>query len=135
MTNSPSKGPAPFKPSGNPAIRTLAMPANTNPNGDIFGGWLLSQMDIAGGSVAVARAHGRVATVAVDAMTFHQPVFVGDVVSVYADLKRVGRTSMQVHVQAWARRSRGELEELVTEGTFTYVAIDENHRPRPVPAA
>src|ERR1700722_13987728 len=83
-----SDQPRPAAPSGNPAIRTLAMPANTNPNGDIFGGWLMSQMDIAGGSVAVARAHGRTATVAVDAMTFHKPVFVGDVVSVYADLKR-----------------------------------------------
>jgi len=129
MSQEPSK----TKPTGDPAIRTLAMPANTNPNGDIFGGWLMSQMDIAGGSIAVARSHGRTATVAVDAMTFHKPVFVGDVVSVYADLKRVGRTSMQVHVQAWARRSRGELEEMVTEGTFTYVAIDENRRPRPVP--
>ena len=128
-----SNHPTPAVPAGNPAIRTLAMPANTNPNGDIFGGWLMSQMDIAGGSVAVARAHGRTATVAVDAMTFHKPVFVGDVVSVYAELTRVGRTSMQMHVQAWARRSRGELEEMVTEGTFTYVAIDENRRPRPVP--
>jgi acyl-CoA thioesterase YciA len=130
-----SREPSKTKPTGDPAIRTLAMPANTNPNGDIFGGWLMSQMDIAGGSIAVARSHGRTATVAVDAMTFHKPVFVGDVVSVYADIKRVGRTSMQVHVQAWARRSRGELEEMVTEGTFTYVAIDENRRPRPVPEA
>ena len=129
-----SKEPIKAKPTGDPAIRTLAMPANTNPNGDIFGGWLMSQMDIAGGSVAVARAHGRTATVAVDAMTFHKPVFVGDVVSVYAELTRVGRTSMQMHVQAWARRSRGELEEMVTEGTFTYVAIDEHRRPRAVPA-
>jgi acyl-CoA thioesterase YciA len=110
------------------------MPANTNPNGDIFGGWLMAQMDIAGGSVAVARAHGRVATVAVDAMTFHKPVFVGDVVSVYAEIQRVGRTSLQVHVQTWARRARGDIEERVTEGTFTYVAIDESRRPRAVPA-
>ena len=120
-------------PAGEPAIRVIAMPADANPNGDIFGGWLMSQMDIAGGSVAVARAHGRTATVAVDAMTFHKPVFVGDVVSVYAEIRRVGRTSMQVHVQAWARRGRGDVEEMVTEGTFTYVAIDENRRPRPVP--
>ena len=123
----------PVKPSGSPAIRTLAMPANTNPNGDIFGGWLMAQMDVAGGSVAVARAHGRVATVAVDAMTFLKPVHVGDVVSVYAELKRVGRTSIQVHIQTWARRGRGDVEEMVTEGTFTYVAIDEDRRPRPVP--
>lgn len=122
------------KPTGDPAIRVLAMPADTNPNGDIFGGWLMSQMDVAGGSVAVARAHGRVATVAVDAMTFHKPVHVGDVVSVYAVVKRIGRTSIQVHVQAWAKRARAETEEMVIEGTFTYVAIDENRKPRPVPA-
>jgi acyl-CoA thioesterase YciA len=125
----------PIKPTGDPAIRTLAMPANTNPNGDIFGGWLMAQMDIAGGSVAVSRAQGRVATVAVDAMTFHKPVFVGDVVSVYAALQKVGRTSMAIHVQAWARRSRGNVEEMVTEGTFTFVAIDEDRKPRPVPPA
>jgi len=123
------------KPTGDPAIRTLAMPADTNPNGDIFGGWLLAQMDIAGGSVAVARAGGRAATIAVDAMTFLKPVQVGDVVSVYAEVRGVGRTSIKVHVQAWARRARGEIEEMVTEGTFTYVAIDENRRPRPVPTA
>jgi acyl-CoA thioesterase YciA len=123
----------PVKPTGDPAIRTLAMPAHTNPNGDIFGGWLLAQMDIAGGAVAVARAQGRAATIAVDAMTFHKPVFVGDIVSVYAEVTHVGRTSLKVHVQAWARRARGDVEEMVTEGTFTYVAIDENRRPRPVP--
>jgi acyl-CoA thioesterase YciA len=125
----------PLKPTGDPAIRVLAMPADTNPNGDIFGGWLMAQMDVAGGSVAVARAHGRVATVAVDAMTFHKPVFVGDVVSVYADVTRIGRSSIRVRVQAWARRARGDVEEMVTEGTFTYVAIDEHRKPRPVPAS
>jgi acyl-CoA thioesterase YciA len=135
MTPGPTPPPAAVKPTGDPAIRTLAMPANTNPNGDIFGGWLMSQMDIAGGSVAVARAHGRVATVAVDAMTFHKPVFVGDVVSVYADVTRTGRPSIRVRVQAWARRARGDVEEMVTEGTFTYVAIDEHRKPRPVPAS
>src|SRR5258708_17703177 len=133
MSDRPVKSPVPVKPSGNPAIRTLAMPANTNPNGDIFGGWLLSQMDIAGGSVAVARAHGRVATVAVDAMTFHQPVFVGDVVSVYSTVNHVGRTSLRVHVQAWARRARGAGEGKGTPGTFTFVAIDQNKRPRAGP--
>jgi acyl-CoA thioesterase YciA len=130
-----SEAPAHVKPTGAPAIRTLAMPADTNPNGDIFGGWLLAQMDIAGGSVAVARAQGRAATIAIDAMTFHKPVHVGDIVSVYAEVRSVGRTSMKVHVQAWARRARGDIEEMVTEGTFTYVAIDEHRRPRPVPAA
>ena len=123
------------KPTGDPAIRTLAMPADTNPNGDIFGGWLLAQMDIGGGSVAVARAGGRAATIAVDAMTFLKPVQVGDVVSVYAEVRSVGHTSIKVHVEAWARRARGDIEEMVTEGTFTYVAIDENRRPRPVPKA
>ena len=121
------------KPTGDPAIRTLAMPADTNPNGDIFGGWLLAQMDVAGGSIAVARAGGRTATIAVDAMTFLKPVHVGDVVSVYAEVLGVGRTSIRVHVQAWARRARGDVEEMVTEGTFTYVAIGEDRRPRPVP--
>jgi acyl-CoA thioesterase YciA len=90
-------------------------------------------MDIAGGSVAVARAGGRAATIAVDAMTFLRPVHVGDVVSVYAEVRHVGRTSIQVHVEAWARRDRGDIEEMVTEGTYTYVAIDENRRPRPLP--
>ena len=130
-----SQSPNPVKPAGDPAIRVLAMPADTNPNGDIFGGWLLSQMDVAGGSAAVTRAQGRVATVAIDAMTFHKPVSVGDVVSVYATVTKVGRTSLAVHVQAWARRARGELEELVTQGTFTYVAIDDDRKPRPVPPA
>jgi len=124
----------PVKPTGDPAIRTLAMPADTNPNGDIFGGWLLAQMDIGGGVVAVARAGGRAATIAIDAMTFLKPVQVGDIVSVYAEVVHIGRTSLKVRVQAWAKRARGDLEELVTEGTFTYVAIDENRRPRPVPS-
>ena len=125
----------PAGPTGALMIRTIAMPKDTNPNGDIFGGWVLAQMDIAGGAVAVARAHGRVATVAVDAMTFYKPVLVGDMVSVYAEVGPIGRTSIGVHVQAWARRARGDVEEMVTEGTFTYVAIDENRRPRPVPPA
>lgn len=120
------------KPTGDPAIRILAMPANTNPNGDIFGGWLMSLMDIAGGTVALERAGGRVATVAVDAMTFHKPVFVGDVVSCYARILGIGRTSIRVHVEAWARRSRGPVEDMVTQGCFTYVAIDDSRRPRPV---
>src|SRR5690348_3857041 len=122
------------KPAGDPAIRVLAMPADTNPNGDIFGGWLLSQMDIAGGAVAFARAQGRVATVGIDAMAFHKPVFVGDVVSFYAAILGVGRTSVRVRVEAWARRAGGGLEERVTEGVFTYVAIGADRRPTPVPA-
>lgn len=120
-------------PRGELAIRTLAMPADTNPSGDIFGGWVLSQMDIAGGITAQARAHGRVATVAVEAMSFHRPVYVGDVLCCYAEILRVGRTSMTTRVEAWAlRHSDGERIQ-VTEGIFTYVALDDEGRPRPVP--
>lgn len=115
-----------------PAVRTLAMPGDANPSGDIFGGWILAQMDIAAGIAAYIRAKGRVATVAVDAMTFHQPVLVGDVVSCYAQVARVGRTSITLLVQTWAQRPGGE-EIRVTEGHFTCVAIDENRKPRPVP--
>ena len=117
-----------------PAVRTLAMPADTNPSGDIFGGWLLAQMDIAAGMVAFTRARGRIATVAVDAMTFHQPVLVGDIVSCYADVVRIGRTSMTLQVEAWARRGHTGEEIKVTEAKFTCVAIDEHRRPRAVPA-
>ncbi len=121
-------------PRGELSIRTLAMPADTNPAGDIFGGWLLSQMDIAGGEFAAKRAGGRTVTVAIEAMTFHLPVFVGDMVSCYADIVRVGRSSVCVHVEAWAERRGGTEDVKVTEGRFTYVAVDENRKPRPVPA-
>lgn len=121
------------KPMTDPAIRVLAMPADTNPNGDIFGGWLMSQMDVAGAAVAIRRARGRVATVAVDAMTFLKPVHVGDVVSFYATITREGRTSMAVRIEAYARRNSGLGEDQVTAGTFTYVAIDEDRKPRPLP--
>ena len=115
------------------ALRTIAMPADANPNGDIFGGWLLAQMDLAGSTPATQRAQGRVVTVAVDAMTFHEPVEVGDEVSCYATVKQVGRTSITVEVEAWKRKKQ-ELERTkVTEGTFTYVKIDEHRRPQPVP--
>jgi len=117
-----------------PALRTIAMPADANPNGDIFGGWLLAQMDLAGGNVASQRARGRVATVALDRMEFHLPVYVGDEVSCYATIKRIGRTSITVVVESWVRRRDGGARVKVTEGTFTYVAIDTNRRPRPVPA-
>lgn len=116
-----------------PLIRTIAMPADANPSGDIFGGWLMSLMDLAAGSAATRRAQGRCATVAVDAMTFLRPVLVGDEVSLYAELTHVGRTSMKVHVKAF-RRARAEVAtELVTEGSFTFVAIDEHRKPREVP--
>ena len=114
------------------ALRTVAMPAFANPHGDIFGGWLLSQMDIAGGTVASRRAKGRVATVAITAMTFHRPVFVGDEVSCYAEITKIGCTSMTVKIQAFAHRGRtGETIE-VTEGLFTYVALNSEGKPRPV---
>ena len=116
-----------------PALRTLAMPADANANGDIFGGWVLSQMDIAGGVPAVRRSGGRIATVAVEAMRFHKPIFIGDLVSCYARIVRVGRTSMTVHVETWARRHRNGEDVKVTEGTFIYVAIAEANRPRLVP--
>ncbi|RVU39271.1 acyl-CoA thioester hydrolase YciA [Hwanghaeella grinnelliae] len=119
-------------PRGELVIRTLAMPADTNPAGDIFGGWLLAKMDIAGGVLARNKGSGRVATVAVDTMTFYNPVFVGDVVCCYADMVRIGRTSMTVHIQAWAQRDAEGARVKVTEGVFTYVAIDENRKPRPV---
>ena len=121
------------EPRGELAIRTLAMPADTNPAGDIFGGWLLSQMDIAGGLVAAGRARGRTATVAVEAMAFHRPVFVGDVVCCYGEVVRTGTTSVSVRVEVWAMRRVGDERVQVTEGVFTYVAIDETRRPRSLP--
>ncbi len=117
-----------------PAIRVLAMPADTNPTGDIFGGWLMSQMDLAGGIVASRRARGRVVTVAMNAFEFHQPVFVGDLVSCYGRVVRVGRTSLTVQLEAYAERAAdpGQVVK-VTEATATFVAVDEQRRPRPVP--
>jgi acyl-CoA thioesterase YciA len=109
-------------------LRTIAMPADTNPSGDIFGGWLLSQMDVAGGSYAMARIGGRVATVGIEAMSFHRPVYVGDRVSCHCRTERVGRTSIAVHVETWVRRTRpGQTPEeiKVTEGMFTFVALGE----------
>lgn len=119
-------------PSGVPVVRVTAMPADTNPEGDIFGGWLMSQMDLAGGSVAFRTCKGRAATAAMDGMIFHRPVKVGDEVSVYAELRGVGRTSMTIYVEAWRRPRKADDAEKVTEATFTFVAIDEQGRPRPV---
>lgn len=120
-------------PRGNLTVRVNAMPADTNANGDIFGGWVMSRMDSAGGIAGVDRAQGRVVTVAVDAMTFIRPVKVGDVLSVYTEIETVGRTSMRIHVEAWARRFHTAVSEKVTDATFTFVAVDENGRPRMVP--
>jgi acyl-CoA thioesterase YciA len=117
-----------------PTIRTVAMPRDTNPNGDIFGGWLMSQMDLAAGTVAARFARGRCATVAVDAMEFHRPVHVGDEVTLYGRMVKSGRTSMRIHVEAWRRARTGEERELVTEAEFVYVALDEHGAPRNLPA-
>lgn len=127
MTDSTSVAPR-----GELVIRTIAMPANTNSNGDIFGGWLVSQMDLGGAILARNLAKCRITTVAIDAMEFHQPVCVGDIVSCHAQMLRVGRTSMRIGIEAWAQRHEGEEFVKVTQGTFTYVAIDNDGRPQPV---
>ncbi|HEX6143672.1 MAG TPA: acyl-CoA thioesterase [Geminicoccaceae bacterium] len=118
---------------GEPAVRTLAMPADTNPSGDIFGGWVLAQMDLAAGIVAAQRADGRIATVALDGMSFHRPIYVGDLVSCYARVTRIGRTSLTVQVDTFVLRGRTGEEVKVTEGRFTLVAIDDTGRPREIP--
>src|SRR5436190_18922422 len=123
---------APDAPRGELSLRTLAMPADTNQNGDIFGGWLLSQMDIAGGIYVAKSVRSRSVTVAIEAMTFRKPVYVGDVVSVYTDAVRIGRTSVSVRVEAWVTRANESQMILVTDGTFTYVAIDAQGKPTPV---
>jgi acyl-CoA thioesterase YciA len=132
MTDAPASLPKTPAPKGELSIRTLAMSADTNQNGDIFGGWVLGQMDIAGGIFASKIAKGRCATVAVDAMTFRKPVYIGDIVSIYTSLIRVGTTSVTVRVEAWVIRRNETATILVTEGNFTYVAIDDERRPRPV---
>lgn len=121
-------------PKGEATLRTVAMPSDVNVNGDVFGGWVLAQMDIASGIVAHERAMGRVTTVAVDAMKFIRPVGVGDILCIWAWVERVGRTSMAIKIDAWAvRHLEHGLKERVTEAVFTYVAIDETGAPRPVP--
>ena len=124
-----------IEPRGDLCTRTLAMPADTNANGDIFGGWLLSQMDIAGGVAASKVAKSRTVTVSIDAMNFRKPVYVGDLVSVHANLVRVGRTSITVHLEAWVKRRKEAQSILVTDGNFTYVAIDEQGKPLVIPQA
>jgi acyl-CoA thioesterase YciA len=118
-----------------PVLRVVPGPGDINANGHIFGGWVLSQMDIAAGIVASRRADGPVATIAIEKMEFIAPIHLRDVISVYAHVERVGRTSMAVRIEVIAHRDRGATEVKVTEGLFTFVALDENHRPRPVPAA
>ena len=123
------------EPTGTLTIRTLAMPADTNPSGDIFGGWVMSQMDIAGAIAAVERAGGRVVTVAVDSMTFIAPVKVGDILCVYTEVQKVGTTSVTVLIEAWVRRGRIGDRVKVTSGHFVYVALGEDGRKRAVPPA
>ena len=116
-----------------PMIRTIAMPADANASGDIFGGWLMSQMDLAAGNLAQREARGRCVTVAVEAMSFLRPVKVGDEVTVYCQLLSTGRSSMNISVEAWRRDRAGENDERVTKAMFKFVAIDSEGRPRPVP--
>ena len=115
-----------------PILRVIPGPADINANGHIFGGWVLSQMDIAAGIVASRRARGPVATIAIEAMKFITPIHLRDLISVYARIERVGRTSMAVRIEVIAERDLGETQVKVTEGLFTFVALDENHQPRPV---
>jgi len=122
----------PYKENRHTSLRTLAMPADSNPSGDIFGGWLMSQMDIAGGFYARQITKSRVVTVAVEGMTFHLPVFVGDEVSCYCETKKLGKTSVAVHVETWVRRDRLTDDSIkVTEAVYTYVAINEDRMPTP----
>ena len=122
-------------PAGQPAIRVSAMPSDANAYGDIFGGWLVGQMDLGAGLVAARHAKGRAVTIAMDRMQFHAPVAVGDEVSVYARIVKVGRSSMVIAVEAWRRERHGENVQKVTEASFTFVAIDDERRPRPVESA
>ena len=117
---------------GEPILRVVPRPGDINSNGHIFGGWVLSQMDIAAGIIAAREADGPVATVAIDAMEFIAPILLHDLISVYAEVERIGRTSIAIRIEVVATRDRGRQEVKVTEGLFTFVALDENHQPRPV---
>lgn len=133
MTSPTSSSPEPAGPIGEPLVRTIAMPADTNPAGDIFGGWLMGLMDLAAGNAAARVAKGRCATIAVEAMTFLKPVFVGDEVSLYGHVIGTGRTSIKIRVEAWRRDRNGEETQQVTQAIFTFVAIDEARKPRLLP--
>ena len=124
--------PSATQPQGELVIRTIAMPADTNANGDIFGGWLMSQMDLGAAIVAKNLSRSRITTVAVDGMVFHHPVYVGDIVNCHATLLKTGRTSMKIAVEAWVQRGKDGTLLRVTEAVFTYVAIDDVGRPHPV---
>ncbi|HSF95744.1 MAG TPA: acyl-CoA thioesterase [Thermohalobaculum sp.] len=120
-------------PRGEVTLQTIPMPADSNANGDIFGGWLMSQMDLGASVLARSRARGRVATVAVDGMEFHKPVKVGDVLAIHSVMEREGRTSMKIAVEAWITRMPGGEHMQVTKATFTFVAIDDTGKPRALP--
>ncbi|MCR5858770.1 acyl-CoA thioesterase [Mesorhizobium sp. J428] len=122
------------KPAGELVLRTLAMPADTNAAGDIFGGWVMAQMDLACGIRAAERAKGRVVTVAVEKMFFAKPMKVGDTLSIYAEITRVGRTSMTLSLEAWAQRYLSDVMEKVTHADFVMVALDQQGKPAPIPA-
>jgi len=131
--NPPRPADAPeVEPAADPALRAIAMPADTNPHGDIFGGWLLCQMDLAGSTVATRRAGGRVVTIAITAMTFHRPVLVGDEVTCFCEVEKIGHTSITIKIESWARRGMGETAIKVTEGVFTYVRVDADGHPQPI---
>lgn len=122
------------KPTGELTLRTLAMPSDANPAGDIFGGWVMAQMDLASGIRAAERARARVATVAVKEMAFELPVKIGDTLAIYTEIARVGTTSITLNIEAWAHRARHQQMEKVTAATFIMVALDESGKPKPVPA-
>jgi len=131
-----TEDPEPKEPRGMMVLRTVAMPKDTNPNGDIFGGWIMAQMDLGGGTLAKEVAHGRVVTVTADKLTFVRPVSVGDTVCVYGEVTRVGRTSCDIRLETWARALIADFNKprhVVTTGTFRYVAIDGDSRPREIP--
>jgi acyl-CoA thioesterase YciA len=122
-------------PTAEPALRAVAMPADTNPHGDIFGGWLLCQMDLAGTIVATRRVSGRVVTVAITGMTFHRPVMVGDEVTCFSSVEKIGNTSITIKTESWVRRGIGDEQIKVTEGLFTYVKVGADGRPKPIAAS
>lgn len=121
------------RPTGQLTIQTIAMPADANANGDIFGGWIVSQMDLAGSVLAKQTSRGRTATVAINSMEFHQPVHIGDLVCCYADLQRIGNSSMTIKIEVWTISGETLIRQHVTEGIFIYVAIDNQGKPRPIP--
>jgi acyl-CoA thioesterase YciA len=128
----PDQTPPETPPAAEPTLRAVAMPADTNPHGDIFGGWLLCQMDLAGTVVATRRAGGRVVTIAITGMTFHRPVMVGDEVTCFSSVEKIGNTSITIKTESWVRRGVGDGPIKVTEGIFTYVRVGADGKPQPI---